>query len=72
MNYGFVVNTFVFAAIFLPAIWYLICFKGLKTLDIWLSNSFTNFYFKDFSAEFTAKFTYDSLMWLYILASLTS
>ena len=39
-----------------------------EKLDMQLNNSFVNFSFKDFSAEFNANFTDDSLMRLYIFA----
>ena len=36
--------------------------NGPEKLETYLNNFFSNFYFRDFSAESTANFTDDSLM----------
>ena len=41
---------------------YLIGFKNLEKLDMWLNNSFASVCFKDISGEFTVNLTDDSLI----------
>ena len=51
---------------------YLTPFNGLPLHDKYFNHFFVQPSFKDFSAEFTANFTDDSLMQFYIIAISTS